>query len=123
MKIRLLSPAGGLSLVGLLLFLNLPLASSAEGASGISQAEVSASPVLDTGTPPAPSTTPSPPGPKLHDFSGLIRHGYHQPRGFSVPSIGNHNCLSYTRDKFDTTLQLNAQAAPNCLPFPVHFDQ
>ena len=60
MKIRLLSPAGGLSLVGLLLFLHLPLASSAEGASGIAQAEVS--PVLEAGTPPAPSATPSPPG-------------------------------------------------------------
>jgi hypothetical protein len=66
-KIRLLSPAGGLSLVGLLLFLHLPLASSAEDASGISQAEVSASPVLGTGTPstePAPSATQTLPGPE-----------------------------------------------------------
>ena len=64
MKVRLLSPAGALALVGLLMFLNLPLASSAEGSSGISQVEVSASPILDTGTPPAPPETQTPPGPE-----------------------------------------------------------
>jgi len=91
-RVPLLSPAGSLSLIGLLLFLNLPLPSSAEGSSGISQVDVSASPILDTGTPvpePSPSVgleseTPTLPSPEP---SGT-------PYGTATPAAGTSTPLT-----------------------------